>query len=278
MVDPKSILLALARQQAQDLNQSPFSRAVNSDIKRNASAVASALMAPGNALRGEYSQTEIEPSGYVRPFSGGLMDAASNMAGVVSLGSVPMARPVGSLGMGGAPRPPQAISLTPQRVSALEKWMGNSQVRNPDGSPMTVYHGTEGNFDTFRIPRDGAGNERAVYFSPDPAVASQSAAGKGSVIPAYVKAENLLTIDMKGGATDALGRSREAIVRQAREAGYDGVLLKNTGDVGGNQDQYAVFNPAQIKSAIGNSGAYNPSDPNIVRLSGVPIVSGEKDR
>lgn len=234
-------------------------------------------MAPGNALRGEYSQTEIEPSGYVRPFSGGLMDAATNMAGVVSLGSVPVPRPMGSLGVGGLPRAPQPLPQMPQRA-ALERWMGNSQVRNPDGSPMTVYHGTTGNFDTFRIPRDGAGNERAVYFSPDPAVASQYAAGKGSVIPAYVKAENLLTIDMKGAATDALGRSRETIVRQARAAGYDGVLLKNTGDVGGVQDQYAVFNPAQIKSAIGNSGAYNPADPSIVRLSGVPIIQGEKDR
>lgn len=277
MAEPNSILMALALQQAKSLNSSPFSQAVNSDIKRNANAVANALMAPGNALRGEYSQTEIEPSGYVRPFSSGLMDAATNMAGVVSLGSVSIPRPMGSLGVGGIPRAPQPLPQMPHRA-ALERWMGNSQVRNPDGSPMTVYHGTTGNFDTFRVPRDGAGNERAVYFSPDPAVASQYAAGKGSVIPVYVKAENLLTIDMKGGATDALGRSREAIVRQARAEGYDGVLLKNTGDVGGVQDQYAVFNPAQIKSAIGNSGAYNPADPSIVRLSGVPIISGEKDR
>jgi predicted GNAT family acetyltransferase len=100
MADPKSILMALARQQAQSLNQSPFSQAVNSDINRNVSAVASALMAPGNALRGEYNYNEIEPSGYVRPFNGGLMDAASNMAGVVSLGAAPLPRPVNSLSMG----------------------------------------------------------------------------------------------------------------------------------------------------------------------------------
>lgn len=121
MAEPNSILMALALQQAKSLNSSPFSQAVNSDIKRNANAVANALMAPGNALRGEYSQTEIEPSGYVRPFSSGLMGAASNMAGVVSLGSVPIPRPLGSLGIGGTPRIPQPLpSSTPKPLPFSE--------------------------------------------------------------------------------------------------------------------------------------------------------------
>lgn len=254
------ILKALAANQAADFNSSPFSQGFNKDLTEIGSSIAAALMAPGDALNGQLSQVEIAPDGSVNPFSAPLMNAASNMAGVVSLGSAPMVRPSGSLGMGG-----------------FEKWFGNSQVRNPDGTPMKVYHGTTGNFDEFRIPVDGAGNQRAVYFTPDPAVASKYAAGRGSVVPAYVKADKLLTVDLQGGSVDALGRSREAIVRQAKADGYDGVLLKNTADVGGVQDQYAVFNPTQIKSATGNSGAYNASDPSIVRLSGVPIVTGDEN-
>lgn len=66
-----------------------------------ASSVAEALMAPGNALNGEYNYVEVQPSGYVNPFNTGLVDAANNMAGVVSLSSAPMPRPMNSLGMGG---------------------------------------------------------------------------------------------------------------------------------------------------------------------------------
>lgn len=261
--DGRAVLNALARNQAQQFNANPLSQAMNRDLTRNFNAVAEALMVPGKAARGDYNDLTIYSDGSVSPVSEALIGDANKLAGVIGTGSVASPRPTGSLGSGG---------------SNFDRWFGNSQVRNPDGSPQTLYHGTTGNFDTFRVPTDGAGNPRAVYLTPDPAVASQYAAGRGSVIPAYVKAEKLLTVDLQGGATDAMGRSREAIVRQARADGYDGVLLKNTGDVGGVQDQYAVFNPAQIKSATGNSGAYDPADPSIVRLSGVPIIQGEERR
>lgn len=250
-----AVIRALAGQQASTFNASPFSQSIS---KRIVNPIAEALLAPGNALNGAYNYAEVEPSGYVRPFNSALMDAATNMAGTIGLSSI------------AAPKPSNALT------SGFSDWFGNSQVTKPDGAPLTLYHGTTGNFDSFRVPVDGAGNQRAVYFTPDPAVASQYAAGKGSVVPVYVKADKLLTVDLKGGATDALGRGREAIARKAREEGYDAVLFKNTSDVGGIQDQYAVFNPTQIKSAIGNSGAYNPADPNIVRISGVPLIPSDQ--
>lgn len=81
-----------------------FSHAISGDIQDSANSVASALMAPGNALRGEYNEVEIMPDGSVAPFSGPLMEAAANMAGVVNLGSMPIPRPSGSIGMGGRPK------------------------------------------------------------------------------------------------------------------------------------------------------------------------------
>lgn len=86
------------------LNSSPFSQAVNSDLSRNTNSIVQALAAPGNAAQGLYNYAEVSPSGEVAPFNRGIMDAASNMAGVVSLGSAPIPRPKGSLGMGGAPK------------------------------------------------------------------------------------------------------------------------------------------------------------------------------
>lgn len=76
-----------------------FSHAVSGDLQDAASSVASALMAPGNALRGEYNDVEIMPDGSVAPFSGPLMEASANMAGLVSLGAMPIPRPRNSLGM-----------------------------------------------------------------------------------------------------------------------------------------------------------------------------------
>lgn len=59
------------------------------------------LMAPGNALLGNYSQPHIYEDGTVRPYSPALYDDATSLAGLVSLGAAPIPRPEGSLGMGG---------------------------------------------------------------------------------------------------------------------------------------------------------------------------------
>lgn len=96
-----SALMASTQKAVDDFNASPFSQALNSDINRNVSAVASALMAPGDALSGKYNYEELTPNGYYTPLNSGLLDAASNMAGVVNLSSLPIPRPVNSLGMGG---------------------------------------------------------------------------------------------------------------------------------------------------------------------------------
>jgi len=57
-------------------------------------------------------------------------------------------------------------------------------------------------------------------------------------------------------AEEAARKRRDELIA----AGYDGVLAK----VGGVHE-YIAFHPEQIKSAIGNSGAFDPSDPNILR-------------
>lgn len=89
-------------------NFSDSMRGASYDISQRmvgaANSIAEALMTPGNAMRGEYSYAMINPDGSVDPVSAALIEPAANLAGIVSMGSLPMTRPSGSLGMGGRPK------------------------------------------------------------------------------------------------------------------------------------------------------------------------------
>lgn len=60
------------------------------------------------------------------------------------------------------------------------------------------------------------------------------------------------------------------------ELGYDGIVYKNAWE--GEGDSYLVFEPTQIKSAIGNRGTFDPNDPNILYQHGgqvEPLKKGD---
>ena len=56
-----------------------------------------------------------------------------------------------------------------------------------------------------------------------------------------------------------------------QDAGYDGIVYRNTFERGNKaaHDSWIVFEPTQIKSAIGNNGDYSREDPSILRQPGV---------
>lgn len=101
----EEILWALAAQQAEDFNSSPFSQFVNDagaeaggKLVNSAEAIVQALMLPGDVASGK---TPFDPR---LGFSGqdpATLDRAANLAGAVSLGSMPIPRPSNSIGMGG---------------------------------------------------------------------------------------------------------------------------------------------------------------------------------
>lgn len=108
MAGMEALLWQMAQKQAQQFNTSPASRFANdagaeAGGKLNAAGQSflKAIMAPGNALRGEYDEREISPNGSVSQFDPRMMDDATELAGTIGLSSMPMPRPVGSLGMGG---------------------------------------------------------------------------------------------------------------------------------------------------------------------------------
>lgn len=137
-------------------------QAIDKDVGEIVNPVAQALMAPGDALRGEYNGAEVNADGSVNPFNAPLMNAASNMAGVVSLGSAPMPRPIGSLGVGGTEAVSDLLQQARARIAAREAkaaeiiGSGKSNVRMKGKAGMALV-GPD-----MSVP----GKFRVTYFDP----------------------------------------------------------------------------------------------------------------
>lgn len=184
---------------------------------------------------------------------------------------------------------------------AFRKWFSDSKVVDSDGKPLVVYHGTTQDFASFSDEKRSGktGNPNAqlgFFFSNMRGEANRYAEnwGKqgGNVMPVYLSIQNPYAMsykefddlamaayrsldpnsivkfgDMEGqraaAARLAEGErlAREAALKRRDELvaeGYDGVVVK----IGGGKE-YIAFNPEQIKSAIGNNGNFDATNPDI---------------
>ena len=151
----------------------------------------------------------------------------------------------------------------------FKEWFGDSKVVDEKGNPLVVYHGTGGNFDKFKDSIDGGS-----WFISNPIVAEDFVfMGNPSIIPVYLSLKNPYIADLKGSFLQDSKEIVETIkeVNEVQSDKYDGIILKNALDYVDNpivSDIYVSFEPTQIKSAIGNSGEYDPSNPSIVMEKG----------
>jgi RNA binding exosome subunit len=169
-------------------------------------------------------------------------------------------------------------------TAAFKAWFGNSKVVDEQGRPEVVYHGTvtREDFEAFEeSPRkDG------IYFA-DKAVVGDYMSGRRDerprAIPVFLKMENPLIVDSEDpeirrgikekekGMPIHVDQVRGWAIRLARAKGHDGVIFKNFSDekyytpFPWEGNIYVVFDPKQIKSAIGNVGAFDPTDPRITK-------------
>jgi len=196
----------------------------------------------------------------------------------------------------GAPEAMLSARRSQTETPEFKRWFGDSKVVDEDGQPLVVYHGTRADiaaFDPDAVGRNFGLDEVGFFFTSSPIKAASYAdpesafaqAGMrptrepeegANIIPAYLSLQNPLTleaytdyfdstpayeIDEQGiSITDYFDDNRRNIVSIAQEGGHDGVLFQHRGDLLG-----VVFSPAQIKSATGNSGAFDPADPDITR-------------
>lgn len=178
----------------------------------------------------------------------------------------------------------EAVTSSP----AFKEWFGSSKVVDEDGKPKVLYHGTAGDFSTF-IPGglEPTMSGPAIWLSPDAdhQPAAHNIGGRGryrdgtNVMPVYVRMERPLLIDdmqslewarevFAGGSAEfpqLLPKSWADEV--TRDGEYDGIIFDGEAlGWGKGSTEYIVFDPTQVKSAIGNNGQFSRQNPDI-RLS-----------
>jgi hypothetical protein len=181
----------------------------------------------------------------------------------------------------GAGRDMAAAFMRAQPVDseAFKRWFGDSKVVDADGRPLVVYHGTDVDFSVFDKDKIKSRFPFSIgyHFTTRPSEASIYASDKigeqmregGNVMPVYVRMINPLIVDTKHPAAsmeaDLNSGPMFDKIREARLAGkpHDGIIIRRKR--GDEWDGWNViaFNPTQIKSAIGNSGAFDPTNPDI---------------
>jgi hypothetical protein len=184
--------------------------------------------------------------------------------------------------MAGVPAFSRATAQT--ATDAFKRWFGASVVTKDGkagGEPLVVYHGTAADIDSFSAAKIGAatdsgGSGRGFYFAADPEYAGVYAGRKSgaNIVPAYVSLKNPLQYEAgsfggRASAIRSLGLEvprgdptqewSERFTAAAQAKGYDGVLVT----LGGKPAEVVAFRPEQIKSAVGNSGAFSPTNADI---------------
>ena len=178
-------------------------------------------------------------------------------------------------------------------------------VDSETGEPLVVYHGAATGFSTFderKIgDRDPGFFGDGFYFTPNEGEAQDYAdsaadadgADGGEVIQAFLAIQNPFVWDMEAGdgakatrhALAAMGIARSSVrgnsaalsnsderrkfAAAMKAAGHDGVIVRDEDGI----REVVAFRPNQIKSAIGNNGAFDGSNPDI-RYSRQNEVSG----
>jgi len=190
------------------------------------------------------------------------------------------------------------IHPTEEGIRAFWRWFKDSRVVDDQGRPLVVYHGTSDDVEAFD-PARAVSEGGAFYFSNSyphaRAITNANTYARksgGNVVPAYLKITSPLedgylgSVDEKSSSEEiedflsgvekfnrGLDYKKERYFSQlisfAKKMRNDGVIIRNVEDDSadyGSQTPttvYAVFAPAQVKSALGNSGAFSPTDARI---------------
>jgi len=151
-------------------------------------------------------------------------------------------------------------------TAAFKKWFGDSKVVDAEGKPLVVYHGRENveGLDTFDVS-ERQGYKRmqvGAYFSADKAYAASYPRGDGNpTVAAYLSIQNPYIANSYAEITQV----DQARKDELQALGHDGVIFND--EVDGAFHEILVFEPTQIKSAIGNNGNFDGTNPNILNQS-----------
>lgn len=184
-----------------------------------------------------------------------------------------------------------------QQTPAFKKWFGDSKVVDAQGKPLVVYHGTTADVREFRVSKRGTFGA-GVYFAEKPDDADIFTPQTGELgenhVPVYLSLQTPYeyTADFNAGedvdidspavplVEYALGAKAPAAIARARNGdgnfgeavraaliakGHDGIIVTYEGSTQGSTREFVAFEPSQVKSAIGNAGAFDESADDIAQ-------------
>jgi len=144
---------------------------------------------------------------------------------------------------------------------SFRRWFGGSKIVDPEGRPLPVYHGTNEAFSAFEIPEGGV-----AYFTPDPRYGFIDRSG--TVIPVFLSIQNPYFTEHLNDVEGAVAWPEW--VADLKAKGHDGIVYAKREDLtrgplgwADDRPQFVVFSATQIKSALSNTGAFDPSSPEI---------------
>lgn len=209
-----------------------------------------------------------------------LLEARRRVLGGAGSGNFGHAGRPGEVG-GSAPGGPVDTSS-----ANFKKWFGNSKVVDENGEPLVVYKGmypydwtnetpegkgplieSIGRTTEFPAFHHGEKGVQVAGFFGDRETAGEFAEKmNGAVYPVYLSIQKPYVIDAKGdfAGNTQFGAKGIAFREAIRSGKYDGVIIRNTKDEG---TVYVALKPTQIKSAISNTGAFDPKSKLITMAS-----------
>jgi len=145
----------------------------------------------------------------------------------------------------------------------FKKWFGDSKVVDKNGNPLVVYHGTAADVSAFDSGVSGKNyGDNAGFFFTSKSKNADVYSGKkegSNTIPVYIYSQNPKVYTTKEDAAQHwYARLSLTEPDKVKANVHDGIIVKGRG----GEIMVIVFNPNQIKSAIGNNGKFSDS-PNI---------------
>jgi hypothetical protein len=189
----------------------------------------------------------------------------------------------------------------------------HSSTKNPDGTPKVFYHGTRNDFSEFNKEHRSQ-STRSIFVSQTPEMAHFFATvehdkpGKPNIMPLFVHTKNPFDYenpDHVKKILNTLAQEKDLVelegpevlqhykkglekgdwntiedpwVQDAIEKNHDGFFAHGFFDPGDGSSRgekfLSVFNPNQVKSATGNQGTFDPSNPDITKADGGALDDG----
>lgn len=159
------------------------------------------------------------------------------------------------------------IHATDDGIINFWRWFDGSEAVDDQGRPLVVYHGT------MRDIKDGVFKDawagcNFIFFTDDPVDAGRYARGFGRsynegshIVPVYLALKKPKKLDYAEQDDD---REIRGDADLAQDEGFDGMIVENASSGKSYSTQYVAFRAEQIKSVIGNKGAFSNKCPHLL--------------